>query len=136
MKAVHVSACGNFGIAANERGVVGVWNLQSGIRRKTFVLPSSLSKEKEKEKEKEGDDEEKVVVGLACDALNQVLVVATLSGKLHVSPLPSIPPNLLIINTVLRLQFDGTNIHPPHTPYTNILHTPPKRLQPPRCNLQ
>jgi U3 small nucleolar RNA-associated protein 21 len=71
VKAVHVTACGNFGMAANSAGVIGMWNMQSGIRRKTFKIPAG----------REG----KNVVGLASDALNTVVIVATLEGSIHVS---------------------------------------------------
>jgi U3 small nucleolar RNA-associated protein 21 len=82
VKSVHVTACGNFGLAANTQGVIGMWNMQSGIRRKTFKLPVVQDKEMKGKRENQGS---KVVVGLAADALNRVMIAATFDGTLTVS---------------------------------------------------
>lgn len=77
---VCVTACGNYGLAAYvdkssgaATGRVKMWNMQSGILRREFALPTGKRKA------------EREVTGLETDALNRVLVVATLAGRLHVS---------------------------------------------------
>ncbi|KZP01180.1 Utp21-domain-containing protein [Calocera viscosa TUFC12733] len=79
VRTVCVSACGNFGLAGTEDGSVGMWNLQSGILRKTF----DLTKPVKGGKKKKGKAAERVVTGIATDALNRVVVVSTLAGSLH-----------------------------------------------------
>ena len=61
--AVCVTACGNFGLVGGAKGKVSMWNLQSGLERKNFALPSEAK-----------------VVGLATDSLNRVLVAAGADG--------------------------------------------------------
>jgi U3 small nucleolar RNA-associated protein 21 len=61
--AVCVTACGNFGLVGGAMGKVSMWNLQSGLERKSFALPSEAK-----------------VVGLATDSLNRVLVAAGADG--------------------------------------------------------
>ncbi|CAE6468709.1 unnamed protein product [Rhizoctonia solani] len=66
IKAVCVSACGNFGFIGTTKGVVQAYNMQSGLKRRTYVV---------------GKDQ--TVTGIAADALNRVLVASTLSGSIH-----------------------------------------------------
>ncbi|KAL5635715.1 hypothetical protein ACGC1H_004506 [Rhizoctonia solani] len=66
IKAVCVSACGNFGFIGTTKGVVQAYNMQSGLKRRTYVV---------------GKDQ--TVTGIATDALNRVLVASTLSGSIH-----------------------------------------------------
>ncbi|EJU00815.1 Utp21-domain-containing protein [Dacryopinax primogenitus] len=79
VRAVCVSACGNFGLAGTEDGSVGMWNLQSGILRKSF----DLTKPVKGEKKKKAKESEKIVTGIVTDALNRMVVVSTLAGTLH-----------------------------------------------------
>jgi U3 small nucleolar RNA-associated protein 21 len=81
VKAVHVTACGNFGLAANTQGVIGMWNMQSGIRRKTFKLPIPSSG---KTPLTNGIQAENIVVGLTADTLNRVVIAATQDGTINV----------------------------------------------------
>ncbi|OBZ69349.1 U3 small nucleolar RNA-associated protein 21 [Grifola frondosa] len=86
VKAVCVSACGNFGIASSTSGVIHMYNMQSGILRKSFSVgpcppevtnkyrPSGTSKKKL---------EERCVTGLASDALNRLVVASTLDGTIN-----------------------------------------------------
>ena len=71
-----------------------MWNLQSGIRRKTFDYQASTSL-RTIDPEQRG---EKTVTGIASDSLNKTLIVSTLAGSLHVSP---------INHCVLLCSFDG-----------------------------
>ncbi|OAV91685.1 hypothetical protein PTTG_06524 [Puccinia triticina 1-1 BBBD Race 1] len=76
-KCVCVSACGNYGLMATRgSGKVGMWNMQSGMKRREFVLPGSSGKGKQ-------SDMILNVIGIATDALNQLVIVATRSGHLH-----------------------------------------------------
>ena len=73
--AACVTACGNFGLVGYENArVIVMWNLQSGIRRRTFRLPGG----------KNADRRLRKIVGLATDALNTLLVAATIAGDVHV----------------------------------------------------
>ncbi|KAI9057911.1 Utp21-domain-containing protein [Trametes sanguinea] len=85
VKAVCVTACGNFGIAASSTGVINMYNMQSGILRRTFDVgpcpsnvpsrfrPAANGKKKE----------ERCITGLASDALDRVLVASTLDGTIN-----------------------------------------------------
>lgn len=85
-QAVCVTACGNFGIAASSTGIVNMYNIQSGILRRTFDVgpcpsnvpsrfrPTANGKRKE----------ERCITGLASDALDRVLVASTLDGTINV----------------------------------------------------
>ncbi|CAE7205857.1 unnamed protein product [Rhizoctonia solani] len=66
IKAVCVSACGNFGFIGTTKGVVQAYNMQSGLKRRTYNV---------------GKDQ--TVTGIATDALNRVLVASTLTGSIH-----------------------------------------------------
>lgn len=78
VKSVCVSACGNFGIAGTSSGGIGMWNMQSGMHRRTFVLGPPPSGKRRKIAAA-GD---RPVTGVATDALNRTLVAATLDGLL------------------------------------------------------
>ncbi|KAL7283597.1 hypothetical protein ACG7TL_003032 [Trametes sanguinea] len=77
--------CGNFGIAASSTGVINMYNMQSGILRRTFDVgpcppnvpsrfrPAANGKKKE----------ERCITGLASDALDRVLVASTLDGTIN-----------------------------------------------------
>ncbi|KAA1120251.1 hypothetical protein PGT21_037312 [Puccinia graminis f. sp. tritici] len=76
-KCVCVSACGNYGLIGTQgSGKVGMWNMQSGMKRREFILPGSSGKGKQ-------NDMILNVVGVATDALNQLVMVATRSGHVH-----------------------------------------------------
>lgn len=77
VKAVCVSACGNFAVVGSSTGEIEMWNLQSGMKRKSFAL-----EEPAKGKKKKG--ERRCVTGLASDALNRVVVASTLDGTVNV----------------------------------------------------
>ena len=80
---MSVSACGNFAfLACANSSQIGMWNLQSGIRRKTFDYQASTAL-RTIDPEQRG---EKTVTGIASDSLNKTLIVSTLAGSLHVGP--------------------------------------------------
>ncbi|CEL51962.1 hypothetical protein RSOLAG1IB_00499 [Rhizoctonia solani AG-1 IB] len=66
IKAVCVSACGNFGFIGTTQGVVQAYNMQSGLKRRTYTIGKGQT-----------------VTGIATDALNTVLVASTLAGSIH-----------------------------------------------------
>ncbi|KAF9265570.1 Utp21-domain-containing protein [Marasmius fiardii PR-910] len=72
VKAVCVTACGNFGLASSS-AVVHMWNMQSGICRRTFEIGPPPPKANMKARERS-------VTGLASDALNRVVIASTLDG--------------------------------------------------------
>ncbi|KAI0934749.1 hypothetical protein AcV5_006491 [Taiwanofungus camphoratus] len=86
VKAVCVSACGNFGLASSSMGAIHMYNMQSGILRKSYSVgpcppevtnrfrPSGTTKKKM---------EERCVTGLATDSLNTVVIASTLDGTIN-----------------------------------------------------
>ncbi|KAH6918289.1 Utp21 specific WD40 associated putative domain-containing protein [Coprinopsis sp. MPI-PUGE-AT-0042] len=84
VKTVCVTACGNFGIGASSTGQIHMWNMQSGIKRRSFKLgacpPEAANRIHSNNSEKE---KERSVVGLAVDALNVTVVVCTMDGTVN-----------------------------------------------------
>ncbi|KAH9857144.1 Utp21-domain-containing protein [Lenzites betulinus] len=85
VKAVCVTACGNFGIAASSTGVISMYNMQSGFLRRTFsVGPCPLNVSSRFRPAANGKKkEERYITGLASDALDRVLVASTLDGTIN-----------------------------------------------------
>ncbi|KAK4047049.1 rRNA-processing protein utp21 [Microbotryomycetes sp. JL221] len=78
-KTCCVTACGNFGLVGAANGEVTMYNMQSGMKRKTFKVPHGGV----------GDVRGKHITGIAIDALNRAVVVSTLKGGLHLMRLVS-----------------------------------------------
>ncbi|POY75072.1 hypothetical protein BMF94_1701 [Rhodotorula taiwanensis] len=68
-----VTACGNFGLVGSQAGDVQLFNMQSGMKRKTFRVPNAGV----------NDVRSRHVTGIAVDALNRNVVVSTLKGAIH-----------------------------------------------------
>ncbi|KAF8921083.1 Utp21 specific WD40 associated putative domain-containing protein [Mucidula mucida] len=68
VKCVCVTACGNFGIAGSSTGSILMWNLQSGMKRKTFDVVGGRIRS---------------ITGLASDALNRTVIASTLDGTVN-----------------------------------------------------
>lgn len=85
IKAVCVSVCGNFGLAGSSTGVIHMWNMQSGARRKSFSLGPCPEGIHTKYRPPPGKrkSEERSVTGLATDSLNRVVIVSTLDGTVN-----------------------------------------------------
>ncbi|KAF8236226.1 Utp21-domain-containing protein [Tricholoma matsutake] len=83
VKAVCVTACGNFGIASSSTGEIHMWNMQSGIKRKTFSVglppPEAASRFQTLGTKKR----ERCITGLATDSLNRVVIASTLDGTIN-----------------------------------------------------
>ncbi|KAK7054659.1 rRNA-processing protein utp21 [Paramarasmius palmivorus] len=79
VKAVCVTACGNFGLASSSTGAIHMWNMQSGIRRRTFDIgpcpPEIVVKTQ--------TGAERSVTGLASDSLNRTVIASTLDGTVN-----------------------------------------------------
>ncbi|KAF7967205.1 hypothetical protein HWV62_35121 [Athelia sp. TMB] len=81
LKAVCVTACGNFGIGGSSTGEIQLWNMQSGIKRKSFTLgpcPSELRASSSMKK-----NGQRSVTGIASDALNRLVIASTLDGTIN-----------------------------------------------------
>ncbi|KAF8635533.1 hypothetical protein AX17_003916 [Amanita inopinata Kibby_2008] len=83
VKAVCVTACGNFGIASSSTGSIHMWNMQSGIKRKSYNVgpcpPDAVNHFYSSGSKKRVRN----ITGLATDALNRVLIASTLDGTVN-----------------------------------------------------
>ncbi|KAJ3122567.1 hypothetical protein HK098_002746 [Nowakowskiella sp. JEL0407] len=66
IKSVAVTACGNFGFVGSSAGRIDMYNMQSGIHRRTFASG--------------GEGHHKSVEGIASDNLNRTVISASLDG--------------------------------------------------------
>jgi hypothetical protein len=82
-QAVCVSVCGNFGLAGTSNGIVDMWNLQSGAKRKSFAVGPSPTAITRRSKGKK--TEQRVISGIATDSLNRTVIASTLDGTINVS---------------------------------------------------
>ncbi|KAH8106793.1 Utp21-domain-containing protein [Cristinia sonorae] len=78
-KAVWISACGNFGIAGSSSGIIYMYNMQSGVRRKSFDIGPYPAAGTTTTKTRAG----RCVTGLASDSLNTVLIASTQDGTVN-----------------------------------------------------
>ena len=84
LQAVCVTACGNFGIVGSSTGDIHMWNMQSGLKRKTFILPSCPSEVAIRSTSGKKKNAERALSGLASDTLNTCVIASTLDGTLNV----------------------------------------------------
>ncbi|EPY49916.1 U3 snoRNP-associated protein Utp21 [Schizosaccharomyces cryophilus OY26] len=68
VRAVCVSCCGNFGMVGSSKGLVNVYNMQSGILRKSFGREQQSTKP---------------ITSIMLDNVNRVLVTSSLDGNLR-----------------------------------------------------
>ncbi|KXN80981.1 hypothetical protein AN958_06493 [Leucoagaricus sp. SymC.cos] len=82
IKDVCVTACGNFGLAGSSTGQIHMWNMQSGIKRKSYDVgpcpPEATSRLRDGARKRE-----RTITGIATDPLNRVVVASTLDGTLN-----------------------------------------------------
>ncbi|KAG9318708.1 hypothetical protein JVU11DRAFT_804 [Chiua virens] len=84
VKCVCVSACGNFGIAGSSTGEIHMWNMQSGLKRKTFkVGPCPQAVMERLSAASKTKTSERCITGLATDALNRLVIASTLDGTIN-----------------------------------------------------
>jgi len=82
---VCITACGNFALASSSAGQINMWNMQSGIQRKSYTLgpcPPDVAARFYSGTVKRSD---RSITGLATDSLNSVVIASTLDGTLSVS---------------------------------------------------
>ncbi|PPQ86912.1 hypothetical protein CVT25_009798 [Psilocybe cyanescens] len=82
-KAVCVTACGNFGLASSSTGQIQMWNLQSGIKRKSYVLGPCPAEVAARFYSGTAKRSERAVTGLATDSLNRAVIASTLDGTVN-----------------------------------------------------
>ncbi|KAM0750055.1 putative WD-repeat protein [Meredithblackwellia eburnea MCA 4105] len=78
VKTTAVTACGNFGLVGSETGDVLLFNMQSGMKRKVFRIPTHPSTSA-----RASDPQARHVTGIATDSLNRIVAVSTLRGVLY-----------------------------------------------------
>ncbi|TFK30167.1 Utp21-domain-containing protein [Coprinopsis marcescibilis] len=84
VKAVCVTACGNFGLAASSTGQIHMWNMQSGIRRRTFQIgPCPKEVSNRVHSSNSAKQNERAVTGIVVDPLNITMVACTLDGTVN-----------------------------------------------------
>ncbi|KAL5511171.1 UTP21 [Sanghuangporus vaninii] len=80
VQAVCISACGNFGITSTSTGAIHMYNMQSGIRRKSYKIgprpPEVASR-------LSVTGNERPVNGLETDSLNKLLIASTADGTVN-----------------------------------------------------
>ncbi|KAF8969650.1 Utp21-domain-containing protein [Flammula alnicola] len=82
-KAVCVTACGNFGLAGSSTGQIHMWNMQSGIKRKSYTMGPCPPEVAARFYSGSAKRSERSVTGLATDSLNRVVVASTLDGTIN-----------------------------------------------------
>ncbi|KAG0149368.1 hypothetical protein CROQUDRAFT_39845 [Cronartium quercuum f. sp. fusiforme G11] len=76
VQCVCVSACGNYALTGTHgTGRIGMWNMQSGMKRREFVIPNPSKAS--------GVSTELTITGIATDALNRLVIASTQSGCIH-----------------------------------------------------
>ncbi|KAG0705974.1 Utp21 specific WD40 associated putative domain-containing protein [Suillus ampliporus] len=83
VKCVCVTACGNFGLAGSSTGEIHMWNMQSGLKRKSFKVgscPQAVIDRLESSSATKKKASERAITGLASDALNRVVIATTSDG--------------------------------------------------------
>ncbi|KAK2466709.1 hypothetical protein APHAL10511_000967 [Amanita phalloides] len=83
VKSVCVTACGNFGIASSSTGSIYMWNMQSGLRRKSYDVGPCPPDAANGAFSSGSKRRERCITGLATDALNRILIVSTLDGTVN-----------------------------------------------------
>ncbi|KAG6332366.1 hypothetical protein ID866_6722 [Astraeus odoratus] len=84
VKCVCVTACGNFGIVGSNTGEIHMWNMQSGIKRKSFEIgeyPQAVTDRAEQQPNSKESD--RCITGLATDSLNRVVIASTSDGTIN-----------------------------------------------------
>lgn len=68
VRSVAISACGNFGLVGSKNGLIDLYNLQSGLHRRTYQQTQKHSKE---------------VTGISSDTLNKTMISSSLDGTVR-----------------------------------------------------
>lgn len=86
VKCVCVTACGNFGLAGSSTGEIHMWNMQSGLKRKSFKVgpcPQAVIDRLELSSMTKPKASERGITGLASDALNRAVIATTSDGTVN-----------------------------------------------------
>ncbi|KAG1891201.1 Utp21 specific WD40 associated putative domain-containing protein [Suillus subluteus] len=86
VKCVCVTACGNFGLAGSSTGEIHMWNMQSGLKRKSFKVgpcPQAVIDRLELSSMTKPKSSERGITGLASDALNRAVIATTSDGTVN-----------------------------------------------------
>ncbi|PPQ97575.1 hypothetical protein CVT26_002362 [Gymnopilus dilepis] len=101
-KTVCVTACGNFGLAGSSTGQIQMWNMQSGIKRKSYTLGPCPPEVAARFYSGTAKRSERSISGIATDSLNRVVIASTLDGTInttkleHTLVLPSTAVSILL----------------------------------------
>ncbi|KAF9014099.1 Utp21-domain-containing protein [Cyathus striatus] len=83
VKSICVTACGNFCIAGSSTGQINMWNMQSGIKGRSFDVgpcpPETVARLHSASKKRS----ERSITGIATDSLNRVLIANTFDGTIN-----------------------------------------------------
>lgn len=79
-----MTACGNFGIGSSSTGDIYMWNMQSGMKRKSFNIGPCPPEVVDRFRPSTNKGSERCVTGLETDSLNTVVIAATLDGTINV----------------------------------------------------
>ena len=74
-------------MAGTSTGLINMWNMQSGLRRKKFVIgpcPPGVSSQFNLRTVPKKQAGYRSVTGLATDALNRLVIASTLDGTINV----------------------------------------------------
>ncbi|KAJ3511888.1 hypothetical protein NLJ89_g3846 [Agrocybe chaxingu] len=82
-KVVCISACGNFAIVGSSAGQIHMWNMQSGIKRKSFTLGSCPTEIASRFYYGAVKRKDRTISGLVTDSLNRVVIASTLDGTIN-----------------------------------------------------
>ncbi|THU85641.1 Utp21-domain-containing protein [Dendrothele bispora CBS 962.96] len=83
VKAVCVTACGNFGLASSSTGVIHMWNMQSGMKRRSFEVGPCPAEVITQFRVMDKTSKTRSVTGLATDSLNRTVIASTLDGTIN-----------------------------------------------------
>ncbi|KAF5373929.1 hypothetical protein D9758_000754 [Tetrapyrgos nigripes] len=83
VKAVCVTACGNFGLASSSTGAIHMWNMQSGIKRRSFDVGPCPHEVTNQFRTSDKTSKGRSVTGLATDSLNRTVIASTLDGTIN-----------------------------------------------------
>jgi U3 small nucleolar RNA-associated protein 21 len=123
-----VTACGNFGIGSSSTGDIYMWNMQSGMKRKSFNIGPCPPEAVDRFRPSTKKGSERCVTGLETDSLNRVVIASTLDGTINVRFSSMSNPRLvlLIVATPQFFDFHSTKLEHtlvlPSTAVSILLH--------------
>ena len=104
-RVVCIIACGNFALASSSAGQINMWNMQSGVQRKSYTLgpcPPNVAAQFDSGAVKCSD---RTITELATNSLNSVVIASAVGGTLSVS-LDAVPIIYAVTDTSIIQFFD------------------------------